>query len=87
MLAALDIGSAVSFNSLGDALRYSLSRMTPFGAMQDQDSWAWLDSWQNKGSLFSWAGLIRIAATVQSAVALVLTFLFALAVRRRFQIV
>lgn len=87
VLAALDIGSAVSWDSLGDALRYSLSRMTPFGAMQDQDSWAWLDGWQNKGSLFSWAGLIRIAATLQSAFALVLTFLFALAVRRRFQIV
>lgn len=87
VLAAVDIGSAVSLDSLGDALRYSLSRMTPFGAMQDQDSWAWLDGWQNKGSLFSWAGLIRITATLQSAVALVLTFLFALAVRRRFQIV
>lgn len=87
VLAALGIGSAVSLDGLGNALRYSLSRMTPFGAMQDQDSWAWLDGWQNTGSLFSWAGLIRITATIQSAFALVLTFLFALAVRRRFQIV
>ena len=86
-LAALETGKAVEAGELGDALRYSLSRMTPFGAMQDQQAWAWLDGWQNQGSLFSWAGLIRLTATVQSALALVLTFLFALAVRRRFQIV
>ena len=86
-LAALETETVVDWSRLGDALRYSLSRMTPFGAMQEQDSWAWLDGWQNQGSLFSWAGLIRITATVQSAFALVLTFLFALAVRRRFQIV
>lgn len=86
-LAALETETVFNWSRLGDALRYSLSRMTPFGAMQEQDSWAWLDGWQNQGSLFSWAGLIRITATAQSAFALVLTFLFALAVRRRFQIV
>jgi hypothetical protein len=86
-LAALETESVADWSRLGDALRYSLSRMTPFGAMQEQDSWAWLDGWRSEGSLFSWSGLIRIAATVQSALALVLTFLFALAVRRRFQIV
>ena len=86
-LAALETGRGIQPGDLGDALRYSLSRMTPFGAMGDQDRWAWLDGWQNEGSLFSWAGLLRITATFQSALALVLTFLFALAVRRRFQIV
>lgn len=86
-LAALEAGSAPSWSNLGDALRYSLSRMTPFGALQEQGRWAWLGGWQDEGSLFSWAGVIRITATVQSALALVLTFLFALAVRRRFQIV
>lgn len=86
-LAALEAGSAPSWDNLGDALRYSLSRMTPFGALQEQGRWVWLSGWQDEGSLFSWAGLIRITATVQSALALVLTFLFALAVRRRFQIV
>lgn len=73
-------------DGFGNALRYSLGRAAPFGALDGEDSWPWLQTWAERGSLFSWAGIIRVLATFQSALAIVLTFLFALAVRRKFQI-
>jgi hypothetical protein len=65
-----------------NALRYSASRMLPFGALAEDD-WAWSkvllsDTWGG--------GTARVLATIQSLLAAVLTFQFALAVRRRFQI-
>jgi len=65
-----------------EALRYSASRMLPFGALSEDD-WPWRarllsDSWGG--------GTARVLATVQSLLAAVLTFQIALAVRRRFQI-
>jgi hypothetical protein len=75
-----------SFSEFGDAIRYSFGRMTPFGAMSEEGAWVWYGRWSEVGTLFSWPGMIRSVATLQSAMALLLTFLFGLAVRRRFQI-
>lgn len=65
-----------------NAVRFSASRMLPFGALAEED-WAWpkmllSDTWGG--------GTARMLATLQSLLAAVLTFQIALAVRRRFQI-
>jgi|GEM_PF-3072666 len=85
LLAGLHSG-VWSFGEFGDAIRYSFGRMTPFGAMSEEGAWVWYGRWSEVGTLFSWSGMIRSVATLQSAMALLLTFLFGLAVRRRFQI-
>jgi hypothetical protein len=65
-----------------EALRYSSSRMLPFGALADDD-WAWRDTLLSG----TWrGGLMRTLATLQSILAAVLIFQLGLAVRRRFQI-
>lgn len=65
-----------------DALSFSAGRVAPFGPWADDP--AWLTALDTKGSAWGFAG--RLVATVQSLFAIVLAFLFALAVRRRFQI-
>lgn len=85
LLAGLHSG-VWSLGEFGDAIRYSFGRMTPFGAMSEEGAWVWYGRWSEVGTLFSWSGMIRSVATLQSALALLLTFLFGLAVRRRFQI-
>lgn len=85
LLAGLHSG-VWSLGEFGDAIRYSFGRMTPFGAMSEEGAWVWYGRWSEVGTLFSWPGMIRSVATLQSALALLLTFLFGLAVRRRFQI-
>jgi hypothetical protein len=69
-------------DTVWDALRYSGSRMFPFGALSDDD-WAWRDTLLGERSL---SLIVRAVATAQSFYAAVVSFLFALAIRRRFQI-
>ena len=81
-------GGAMQFDpGLFDALRYSASRMFPFGAFGGEPS-----SYGAGFARFLADGdglhrlLLGFCATVQSTMAIALLFLFALAVRRRFQI-
>lgn len=65
------------------ALRFSGSRMLPFGAFEVGAPWEWRAELLSN----SFEGLLsRILATLQSTIAIILTFLFALSIRRRFQI-
>lgn len=65
-----------------DALRFSLGRVAPFGPWGEGGVWlAFMDNRASYVGVF-----VRLVATFQTGVALVLAFLFALAVRRRFQI-
>ena len=65
------------------ALRLSGSRMLPFGALGGTEPWPFRDSLLDGGAQ---GVAVRFVATAQSLIATILTFLFALAVRRRFQI-
>lgn len=69
-----------------EALRYSASRLLPIGAFGgDTNRWPWLYSLlEEQGAVTSF--FVRAVASLESVFALVLVFLFALAVRRRFQI-
>lgn len=65
-----------------DALRFSVGRVAPFGPWGEGE--AWLTFMDNRAS---YVGVcVRLIATFQTGVAIVLAFLFALAVRRRFQL-
>lgn len=69
-----------------EALRFSSGRVLPFGVFNDLKPEGWIGNLlAGNGSKF-WSFTIRLIATVQSLAAIVLAFLFALAVRRRFQI-
>lgn len=85
-LAAWLRGDVVVDPAYWEALQYSGSRVFPFGAFGSvPESNSWL-----RELLFAhgpgWGFLVRAIATFESLVALVLAFLFALALRRRFQI-
>lgn len=68
-----------------EALRYSLSRVLPFGAFgAERKDWPWLDRFLSDAG--AWSLAVRAVASLESLFAIVLAFLFALAVRRRFQI-
>jgi hypothetical protein len=65
-----------------DALSFSFGRVAPFGPWADDAAWRkFMDA---QGSMVGFAA--RFLATIQSGIAVILAFLFALAVRRRFQI-
>lgn len=68
--------------SCWDALHFSFGRVAPFGPWGEGG--AWLTFMDNRASGIG--VLVRALATVQSLFAIMLAFLFALAVRRRFQI-
>jgi hypothetical protein len=72
--------------SFFEALRFSASRLLPFGAFGgDATRWPWLaELIEAQGPVTGF--WVRFVASLESVFALVLVFLFALAVRRRFQI-
>jgi hypothetical protein len=66
------------------ALAFSVSRVFPFGAFEGV-SRNWICAFETRSG--AWPTLaVRALATLQSLFAIVLAFLFALAIRRRFQI-
>jgi len=66
------------------AMTFSASRVFPFGAYEDVSK-DWITAFENTSGGLATFGL-RVLATVQSVFAILLAFLFGLAVRRRFQI-
>lgn len=66
-----------------EALRYSASRILPFGAFGDSSD-QWTEGFLAHEGVTGL--LIRALASLESLIAIVLAFLFVLAVRRRFQI-
>ncbi|MFN4024983.1 MAG: hypothetical protein ACK4MQ_09120, partial [Hyphomonas sp.] len=80
----INLGAPVAWCALIDAFNVSLSRIFPFGAFEEvTKDWIAAREVQHGGLA---AISLRILASLQSAFALVLLFLFGLAVRRRFQI-
>lgn len=65
-----------------DSFAFSLSRVFPFGAFEDVSK-RWIEDFETKKTVATvW---VRVLASVESAVALALVFVFGLAVRRKFQ--
>lgn len=77
-------GSVPDWPALADAANMSAARIFPFGAFDDVSK-TWLADFERTHGA-GWGLAMRIAASVQSALALALVFVFGLAVRRRFQI-
>lgn len=86
---AIATGTAGGWDGAGSALSMSLSRIFPFGAF-DLFSKEWIRSAIVVGGGLQkesgWDLTVRLLATLESLIALILTFLFGLALRRRFQI-
>ncbi|KPF77095.1 hypothetical protein IP88_06255 [alpha proteobacterium AAP81b] len=78
------MGTTLNAGQSFDALAMSASRVFPFGAF-DMVSKDWIGG-VAPGGTGGIALLVRTIATLESLIALILVFLFGLAVRRRFQI-
>lgn len=89
IIHAATLGTNLSAGQSFDALAMSASRVFPFGAF-DLFSNGWLRDIlglePNELPKGGTALLVRFIATLESLIALILVFLFGLAVRRRFQI-
>lgn len=80
----IDPSSPIAWGALAEALSVSASRVFPFGAFE----WVtrdWMAVRQGQGGP-GFVLVLRLLATLQTALALGLVFLFGLALRRRFQI-
>ncbi|MFZ4071857.1 MAG: pentapeptide repeat-containing protein, partial [Caulobacterales bacterium] len=82
--AAIPAGGPID-PSFRDALEFSFSRVFPFGAFEEVSK-EWIAAFEPGAEDTLWTLLLRIVASVQSALALALVFVFGLAVRRKFQI-
>lgn len=87
LMQPLAAGGVLSPHTLGDALQHSLGRAVIVGGYGGEErAWDWYSSWANRGSVLSWAGAMRVASMVQSIFSVMLAFLAALALRRKFRI-
>lgn len=87
LIQPLATDGVLTIQTLGDALQHSLGRAVIVGGYQgEEQAWEWYSSWANRGSVLSWAGVMRVASMVQSIFSVMLAFLAALALRRKFRI-
>ncbi|MFZ4121653.1 MAG: hypothetical protein ACOYKM_08315 [Caulobacterales bacterium] len=77
-------GVIPTLSQVESAMTFSASRVFPFGTYEDVSK-DWITAFENTSGGLATFGL-RVLATVQSVFAILLSFLFGLAVRRRFQI-
>lgn len=89
VLKTLAEGTTLDASQIGDCLLMSLSRIFPFGAFEGVSD-NWIKEFLKVDEKFvreaGWSLVVRGFATLQSLIALVLVFLFGLAVRRRFKV-